>query len=180
MELGSRPGNRAETERLELPYHRRVDLRIRYRGDGEMVAELGPLFFRVINGVSTTHADVDRLVATLDSMLERWPLVAVLVAIEHGTPSPSAEIRRRVDDELRRYGDRIVIGYALLGLGFWTVDARGWARERATTLGVPVLVENGVRELASRVGLELVGVDPDQVVEGFGRLRAALGLRSAG
>jgi hypothetical protein len=157
-----------------------VDLRIHYRGDGEMVAELGPLFLRVINGVPTTHADVDRLVETLDRMLDRWPLIAVLVAVEHGSPSPTAEIRRRVDDELRRYGDRIVIGYALLGLGFWTVDAREWATERAATLGLPVVVANDIRELASQVSLELIGVDPELIVRGISQLRAALGLENLG
>ena len=143
-----------------------------------MVAELGPLFLRVINGVPTTHEDVDRLVAILDRMLLRWPLVALLVVVEHGSPSPSPEIRRRVDDELRRYGERIVIGYAFLGLGFWTVDAREWATERATTLGVPVFVASDVGELASQVSLELVGVDPGLIVRGFGRLRTALGLQN--
>ncbi|MFO7562454.1 MAG: hypothetical protein R6X02_07410 [Enhygromyxa sp.] len=157
-----------------------MDLRIRYRSEGEMVAELGPLFLRVINGVATTYEDVERLVATLDRMLTRWPLVGVLVVVEHGSPSPSPEIRRRVDEELRRYGDRIVIGYAFLGLGFWTVDAREWASERAASLGVPVFVTTDLPELARRASFELVGVDPGLVVQGFERLRAALGLVNGG
>ena len=152
-----------------------MDLHIHHRSRGELVAEAGPLFLRLVDGVDTTHESVDRLIATLDRMLTRWPLVAVLVVVEHGTPSPAPEIRRRVDDELRRFGDRIVIGYAFLGLGFWTVGAREFAAARAATIGVPVIVANEVRELATRVSLELVGVDPELIERSFAQLRAELG-----
>lgn len=151
-----------------------MELRVDYRGEGELVAELGPLMLRVLNGIETTHESVDRLIATLDRLLDRWTLVGVLVLVEHGTPKPSPEIRRRVDDDLRRYGDRIVIGYAFLGLGFWTVDAREFAVERAAALGTTVFAAGSVRELATRTSLELVGVDPELVERSCEQLRSEL------
>ena len=159
-----------------MPYHRRVELRVDYRGDGEIAAQLGPLMLRVLGGIETTHESVDRLLAMLDRILARWPLVGVLVLVEHGTPKPSPEIRRRVDDELRRYGDRIVVGYAFLGLGFWNADAREFAAERAASLGVTVFATATVRELATRVSLELVGVDPEAVERTCEQLRSELRL----
>ena len=158
-----------------MPYPCRVELRVDYRGDGEIAVELGPLMLRVLNGIETTHESVDRLIAMLDRLLARWPLVGVLVLVEHGTPRPSPEIRRRVDDELRRYGDRIVNGYAFLGLGFWTADAREFAVERAAALGVTVFAASSVRELAIRVGLEMVGVDAELLERSCEQLRAELG-----
>ena len=156
-----------------------MELRVDYRGDGELAAELGPLMLRVLAGIETTHESVDRLLALLDRLLARWPLVGVLVLVEHGTPRPSPEIRRRVDDELRRYGDRVVIGYAFLGLGFWTADAREFAAERAAALGVTVFAASSVRELATRVGLEMLGVDAELLERSCEQLRAELGLVDA-
>ena len=152
-----------------------MELRVDYRGEGEIAAELGPLMLRVVNGVATTHESVDRLIAMLDRLLVRWPMVGVLVIVEHGTPKPVPEVRRRVDEELSRYGDQLVIGYAFLGLGFWTADAREFATERAASIGGTVFAASSVRELASRASLEMVGVDAELVERSCEQLRAELG-----
>jgi hypothetical protein len=153
-----------------------VDLHIHYRSDRELVAEGGPLFFRVVNGVETDQAAVDRLVTVLDQLLERRPTVGMIAIIEHGTPTPTPEIRERVDTELRRYGDRIVVGYALLGLGFWATDANEFAAARAAIMDAPVFAERSVTKLASRMAAELIGLDADAVVRSCEQLRASLGL----
>lgn len=150
-----------------------MELRVHYRGDGDIVAELGPLLLRVVNGVETTHETVDRLIASLDRLLARWSIVGVLVLVEHGTPKPASEVRRRVDEALGSHGQRIVIGYAFLGLGFWTADAREFAAERAA-LGMTVFAAGTVRELVTRVSLELVGVDPELIVRSCEQLRSEL------
>lgn len=150
-----------------------MELRVDYRADGEIVAELGPLLLRVVNKVETTHESIDRLVALLERLLARWPLVGVLVLVEHGTPQPAPEIRQRADEAMCRHADRLVIGYAFLGLGFWTADARGFAAAR-TSLGLTVFAAATVPELVSRVSLELVGVDPGLIERSCEQLRAEL------
>jgi len=149
-------------------------LRIHHRSDGEVAAELGPLLLRVVRGGSTTDEAVDRLVEMLEGMLARWPAVGVLIIVEHGTPRPTPEIRRRVDAVLRRHGERVVIGYAFLGLGFWSFEAREFAAERAAALGEPVFVEVDVEQLARRMSLELVGIDPERIVRTVAQLQADL------
>lgn len=151
-----------------------MELRVRFRSEGELAADVGPLFLRIINGAETTDAAVDRLFAQLDAMLECWPLVAVLVVVEHGTPQPSPEIRLRVDIELRAYGEKIIVGYAFLGLGFWNSAARQFGAERAAALGVPVVVEHSIHELAQRIAFELIGVDAELIERSFEQLRASL------
>jgi hypothetical protein len=148
-----------------------VNPQIRHRQAGEVVAEVGPLLLRIINGAVTTHASVDRLVALLDEMLDRWPVVGVLAVVEHGSPQPNPEMRLRVDDEMRRYGERIVVGYAFLGIGFWSTDARRFGEERAAALGVPVFVETQLEPVVASIVGELDGVDAAaavvEVVEGL-------------
>jgi hypothetical protein len=151
-------------------------LQVHYRSDGEIVAEVGPLLLRAINGAATTHESVEHLFTLVERLLVRWPIIAVLVVVEHGTPRPTPEIRHRIDEALRRYSERIVMGYVFLGLGFWTVDAREFAADRAATLPMPVFVELGVHELATRIGRELLGVDPELIERSFEQLRAELGL----
>jgi hypothetical protein len=148
-----------------------VDAQIRHRQAGEVVAEAGPLLLRIINGAVTTHASVDRLVALLDDMLERWPVVGVIAVVEHGSPQPNPEMRRRVDEVMRGYGERIVVGYAFLGIGFWSTDARRFGEERAAALGVPVFVETELAPVVASVAGELVGVEAAVVVEIIERLR---------
>jgi hypothetical protein len=150
-----------------------VELRVHHRSAGEIVAELGPVLLRLVNGVETTHESIDRLAALLDSLVARWPLVGALILVEHGTPTPALEIRRRADEVMSSHGDRLVIGYAFLGLGFWTADARGFAAERAA-LGLSVFAAGTVHELVSRVSLELVGVDPELIERSCEQLRAEL------
>lgn len=150
-----------------------MELRVHHHSDGEIVAELGPVLLRVVNEVETTHESIDRLTAVLDALTARWPLVGVLVLVEHGTPKPAPEIRRRADEVMCSYGDRLVIGYAFLGLGFWTADARGFATDRAA-LGLSVFAAGSVHELVSRVSLELVGVDPELIERSCEQLRAEL------
>lgn|GEM_PF-2330334 len=156
-----------------------MDLHIHYRSDREIVAEAGPLFFRVVNGVETDQAAVDRLVMVLDQLLERRPTVGMIAIIEHGTPTPTPEIRQRVDTELRRYGDRLVVGYALLGLGFWAFDANEFAASRAANTDAPVFAERSVAKLAGRMAAELIGLDADAVARSCEQLRASLGLVAA-
>jgi hypothetical protein len=150
-------------------------LQVHYRSDGELVAEVGPLLLRALDGAATTDESVERLATLVERLLVRWPIIAVLVVVEHGTPRPTPEIRRRIDEALGRYSERIVMGYVFLGLGFWTADAREFAAERAATLPMPVFVELSVHELATRIGHELVGVDPELIVRSFEKLRSELG-----
>lgn len=152
-----------------------MELHLHYRSDREVVAEAGPLLVRVVNGVETDQSSVDRLVTTLDSMLARRTLIGMVVIVEHDSPRPSPEIRERVDKELRRYGEQIVLGYALLGLGFWAFDAGGFAAERVASLGTVVLVERELGPLAERMALELVGVDAERLVRRCEALRAMVG-----
>lgn len=148
-----------------------MQLRELHREPGEVVAEAGPLLLRCIHGIESTHAAVDRVVTLVDAMVERWPLVGVIAIVEHGTPQPDPELRRRIDAEMRRYGDRIVVAYGFLGIGYWRADAHAFGTERAAALGVPVIVETELEALAERVANELIGVDPAWLVEIVERLR---------
>lgn len=157
-----------------LAYHAAVELRVRHRSVGQITAEAGPTVLRVVNGVATTPESLDLLLGCFDELLARLPVAAMLVIVEHGSPQPSAAIRQRIDAELRRYGERIVLGYAFLGLGFWNVDSQEFVAERTATVGTPLIVTNTIPELVRRVASELIGLDPGLLEGAIERLRAEL------
>jgi hypothetical protein len=150
---------------LEARFHRHTPT--------EILVERGPVLIRVLNGATTEIEDVDFGCALFDAMLERYPAIATLAVVEHGTPIPSAAVRRYTAERFGSYAPRLIVGAVFLGLGFWAS-----ASLAATSLFMRVLgkqngmIETSLEEIARKLSLELVGLDPDALVAFIEQLRA--------
>lgn len=153
-------------------------LRIHQRTDQEVVAQLGAVVMRVIGAKKTTQvptvAHTLELFELVEQALLDYPIVATLIVVEHGARVPGGEVRRCIDDHLRKYADRMVTGYALLGLGFWAQQARDFAANRARMEGCTILVDISLPRLTERLAQELIGIDPEQLAEVCEQLRGEL------
>ncbi len=132
----------------------------------------GPILIRVVATAPTEREVLDFAAARFDETLERYSAVACLVVTEHGTPLPSGDALRYVRERYDLYGERLVMAYAVLGLGFWagTAVRLGAALVRAS--GHTALLDTPLERVCERLSLELVGVDPQALLARVEQLRA--------
>jgi hypothetical protein len=141
-----------------------VELRVRTLERHEAIACVGPVLIRVIDGAPTTTASIDAIRAGADELLQRWPMVGVWIVAHHGSPLPEPEARRYAGELFGRDGDKLCMVYSLLGLGFWATAAIGVSKLLARLMGQPALIETSVEAGAQRLGMEMIGIDPQQLV----------------
>jgi hypothetical protein len=154
-------------------------LRIHRRKDHEIIAQLGAVVIRLVGGGVTMLAGMFELFEIVEQALRDYPIAATLIVVEHGSPVPGGEVRRCIDEHLEKHADRLVTGYALLGLGFWAQEALDFANNRARLEACTILVDIDLGQLTERLAHELVGIDPEQLAEACEQLRAELRSRGS-
>jgi hypothetical protein len=150
-----------------------VEVLVHRQTPGEYLVSRGPVLVRLLDGGPTTIEDIDLACEVLDRMLERHSTIGVFVVVEHGTPVPPASVRSYVGERFGAYGDRVVNGVCMLGLGFWAKAAFAAVTTMVRLSGVSTFVlETNLERATSRLALELVGVDAEGLVEFCEQLRA--------
>ena len=127
-----------------------------------------------LDGEGTNPEDIDIIIEVIETLLERYPAVALLLAIEHGTPKPAADERQRMQATLNRHGDRLVVGYAFCGLGFWASAIRTVLIGISRLAGTTVIAHDSVEATAQHIARELIGIDPEVMITMCEELRAEL------
>ena len=141
-----------------------MQLDVVYRTEQEIYAIWGPVVVRLIDGAQTEPADIDRLHGLLAGVLIGWPTVGMLLVSHHGSPQPSVATMRYSKNQMADIEDRLVIGIALLGLGFWAETARATASWLMRFAQSSVVLEGSVDDAARRMGMELVGLDAEGLI----------------
>jgi hypothetical protein len=150
-----------------------VEVLVHRQTPGEYLASWGPVLVRLLDGGTTTIEDIDRACEVLDRMLERHSAIAVFVVVEHGTPVPPATVRSYVGERFGAYDERVVNGVCMLGLGFWAKAAFSAVTTMVRLSGLSTFVlETNLERAASRLALELIGLDAQGLVEFCEQLRA--------
>ena len=141
---------------------------------GEAYALEGPVLIREVVTAPTEIADLDRCHEYVCRALERSPVAGLWVIAHHGAKPPNGEARRHAGRAFGRHGERLVILYSLLGLGFWATFATAASRSLAKLTSTSALFEKSIEGGAQRLALELVGLDPAALVEAHVQLMARL------
>jgi hypothetical protein len=151
-----------------------VEVQVHREVPGEYLVSRGHVLVRFLDGGSTTLEDIDFACELFDRMLERHSAIAVLAVIEHGTPVPPHAVRVYNGERFGSYGDRVVIGVCMLGLGFWAKAAYAAVTMimRFSSKKTTTVLETNLEALASRMALELVGLDPEGLVEFCEQIRS--------
>jgi hypothetical protein len=149
-----------------------VELMIHHRTSSKLLASKGPMIFGVLSGPGSSALEL--AVEVIDAQLERYPAVSFLLVVEHGSPTPTPEERRRMQASLATYGDRLVVGYALCGLGFWANAVRSIMVAVSRLAGTEIIAYGSVEATAKHIARELVGVDADEMTATCEQLRAQL------
>ena len=140
-------------------------LDVRHHDANEITALWGPVVIRMVDGAATEPRDIDRVGLLLEEAIERSPTIGMLTIAHHGTPIPSVATLRYSKQVMGSLEDRLVVGIALLGLGFWAEAGRASveflsriAMRRSTfTLG------DSIEVVVERMALELVGLECEQL-----------------
>jgi hypothetical protein len=152
-----------------------VEVIVQHQTSGERLVTRGPLMVRVLDGGPSTIEDVDLACELLEQMLEQYPAIALVVIVEHGTPVPPIAVFRYTTERFGAYGDRVLLGSCLLGLGFWAKTALSSMTTALRFTGtLTVLTETNLESLARQLSFELVGLDPADLVAFFEQQRALL------
>jgi hypothetical protein len=137
---------------------------------------VGPVVIRIIMSARTETVDIDRVVALVDRTLERSPMAGVWIVAHHDAPVPDAGVRRYVGRVFRPYGERLVIAYSLLGLGFWASTATAAMLAVSKLIGMRSPIETTLERGAERLCMELIGIDPTRLIaahdQTLGRIHA--------
>jgi hypothetical protein len=153
-----------------------VDIHVHHESPGEYLVSWGPVLVRLLDGGTTTVEDVDRACELFDRMLEQHATIAVFVVVEHGTPLPPNSVRSYVGERFGAYGDRVANGICMLGLGFWAKAAYSAVTMMVRLSGMSgVVLETDLERAASRLALDLVGLDGKGLVAFCEQLRAQRG-----
>lgn len=151
-------------------------MQVRYQTDREICATRGPVVIRICDGFRSELDDLRRVEQLFDELLETHAHIAILLVLTHGTPLPDAAAHRYSMESAQRYGDRLVLCVALLGLGFWasTVRATMGAFTRVLRRG-NIWLEGSVERAIERLTTELVGIDADALMTTYKELWDELG-----
>jgi hypothetical protein len=141
-----------------------MDIQIRHVTAREICVTSGPIVIRICDGARTEVEDLIRLTRLFDELLEVHPDIAMLLVFTHGTLAPDSTTQRHAKDAMRRYQDHLVVGVALLGLGFWASAVRAALSAIVRVVGHgSVSIEGSIEQAISRLTMELVGVDGEEV-----------------
>jgi hypothetical protein len=148
-----------------------VQPQLRFQSDREICATWGPVVIRICDGVRTEVEDLVRVQRVFDELLATHETVAMLLVFTHGTPLPDGPTHRYTKEAMAGYGDRVIFGVALLGMGFWasTVSAAMGLIARALGRGT-VFIEKTVERACGRLAAELVGLDADKMLAVYQQL----------
>ena len=153
-------------------------LKIHLRDKGKMLASNGPVVYALRNHEATpsdsSDSDVSHAVTLVAELLTRHPTIAMLMVVEHGTAKPGPEERRQMQAALDSWGDRLVMGYAFCGLGFWAGALRTVLLGISRLAGSSVIAHGTVEATARNLAVELIGLDPEQMTRDAELLRAEL------
>lgn len=151
-----------------------VELQIHQLDSGSAVASWGPALMRVIDGGPTRVADIERTHALARERLAELPALGLLAVIHHGSPPPEPAAIRRVTQLFGPIQERLSVGMAIVGLGFWASASRSVAAAMARARAANVAVEPSVEATAERMALDLVGLDAQGLVAAYEQLHARM------
>jgi hypothetical protein len=136
-------------------------LDVRLRDATEICAIWGPVVIRLLDGAATEPRDIDRVRALLDEATQHWPSIGMLTIAHHGTPVPSVSTVRYSKQLMGNLEDRLVVGVALLGLGFWAEAGRASVDflSRISMRRSTFMLGDSVEAVVERMALELVGLE---------------------
>lgn len=139
-------------------------LEIKHLSDTQIYATWGPVLIRIADGATTEPPEMDRLHMLFLELLDEWPTIGMLLVAHHGNPIPSITALRYANTLMGDLDDRLVIGIALLGLGYWAEASRA-AINVLTRLvrGNTYLLAGSVESAVDKMALELVGLDREQL-----------------
>ena len=137
---------------------------VRHLTADEVCATWGPLVVRICDGRRTELEDLQRVEAIFDELLTRHRHVGILLVFHHGTPMPAGPTQRYAMDSTRRFGERLVMSAALLGLGFWADATRATLSTLLRLVGATLSIESSVEQAVARLTLDFVGIDPDALM----------------
>lgn len=150
-----------------------LEIHRRYRG--KVLAGDGPALFAVLGpDPEQDPAHIEEVGELIESSLSRYSCVALLLVAEHGMPSPSGEERRLMQEQLVAFGERLVVGYAFCGLGFWADTLRRVVVGISRLSRTPLIAYSSVEETAQHLALEVVGLDAQRLVSHVEQLREQL------
>jgi hypothetical protein len=148
-----------------------MELIVKQRCERQIHAIWGPVLIRIADGAPTDVADIDRLHCYFVEMLERWPTIGMLLVAHHENPMPSVAALRHAKQQMPALADRIVIAVALLGLGFWADAGRSMVGMFMRMAGGGTFVlEKSVDAAATKLGHELIGLDPAGLIDACAQL----------
>lgn len=150
-------------------------MQLRHQTDREICATWGPIVIRICDGVDTEVDDLLRVTKVFDELLETHVNIAMLLVLTHDTPVPGIAARRFAMESMQGYGDRLLLGVAVLGLGFWASTARATMAMITHALRGNVWMEGSVERAIERLTAELVGIDPGALMTAYQELWDELG-----
>jgi hypothetical protein len=139
-------------------------LAIKHQSDTQVYATWGPVLLRIIDGDKTDPPEIDRSHGMCLELLDEWPTIGSLLIVHHGSPIPSLATLRYARQLMAGLEDRMVVGVALLGLGYWAQAARVTASFFARlTRGNSMVLAGSVDSAVESMSFELVGIDREQL-----------------
>jgi hypothetical protein len=151
-------------------------LEICHHTDKQILATWGPVFIRITDGAMIDAPEIERAHARCLELLDEWSTIGSLLIVHHGTPIPSLGTLRYARQRMVGVEHRIVVGVALLGLGYWAEAARVTTSLFGRLFrGNSFVLTNSVESAVKGMTFELVGVDSEQLhsacIEAERRLR---------
>jgi hypothetical protein len=139
-------------------------LEIKHQSDTQVWATWGPVLIRIVDGAPTEPSDMDRIRVLFLELLDKWPTIGMLLIAHHGSPIPSIATLRYANQLMVNLEDRLVVGSALLGLGYWAEASRA-AFNFFTHLvrGNTFILAGSVESAVDKMAFELVGLDREQL-----------------
>jgi hypothetical protein len=139
-------------------------LEIKHQSDTQVYATWGPVLIRIVDGAVTEPRDMDRLHVQFLEMLDEWPTIGMLLVAHHGSPIPSLATMRYGNQLMAQLDDRLVVGVALLGLGYWAEASRAAINFLTRFVrGNTYILASSVESAVDKMAFELVGLDREQL-----------------
>lgn len=139
-------------------------LEIKHQSDTQAYATWGPVLIRIVDGAPTEPSDMDRLRVLFLELLDKSPTIGMLLIAHHGSPIPNVATLRYANHLMTEFEDRLVVGIALLGLGYWAETSRAAINflTRLVRRNTYILT-NSVETAVDQMAFELVGLDREQL-----------------